>query len=253
MSTLSRTSSTGRVGALPQPRQTAWEAQTQDALRGIQGKAMVGRTDFPLVWSGHRMGPGEPERRAPRRGAVEEFDLEEFGLFVSADGIRSSAPWRLKDYGRDGALSEDQTQALAGQFDLDARELRGLSVSLGLSLNSEPSFNFVQVRRSKARARANKEIVRALAEVTAAHARLAAAGERLAPLYADAIQDPEGAARFHEARDQLERCETEINALRHTLEAVAKAPRSVLVLDPTDKRHVVDERRRHVLRNIFHF
>jgi len=65
------------------------------------------------------------------------------------DGIKRTLPFRVADYGDDGALTEAQIQWVARCFDLDIALARDLSLLLGFSLDIDSEVNLVRVRRAQ--------------------------------------------------------------------------------------------------------
>lgn len=78
-------------------------------------------------------------------------------IYPHFDGIKQTLPFRLADYGDDGALTEAQIQSVARSFDLDIALARELSLLLGYSLDVDSEVNFVRVRRKQASHRTSED------------------------------------------------------------------------------------------------
>jgi hypothetical protein len=184
---------------------------------------------------------------------MSDEDLHEFGLFISGDGIRQSVPWKLGAYGRDGVLSQQQISRLAETFNLQVALLSRVSQSLGRVLDPEQFPYLVCVQRSKAVARADRALAAARADIAAAQKRATTAAMNFNKLYVDDYRDPAGALSLAQTRDQAQRCAADLGQLHAALAAVTRSPSEVLLLEPADKREVIDFRRGPVLRAAFQF
>jgi hypothetical protein len=177
-------------------------------------------------------------------------DFHEYGIFISADGMKVSAPWRLAEYGPEGPLSDEQIADLARRFDLAPSDLRELSASLGDALSTRATFNLAQVQRSSAAAQAARQLRKARREVIAARTRLADIVRELSRLWVEDPRWPEAALLDH-ARAALISALHQLKEVPPSLDGLLQAKDSVLEFEPIDKRVLTDERRRAVLRAIF--
>ncbi len=180
---------------------------------------------------------------------MEEFE-DEFALWMASHHIRSSVPWRVEIYGREGPLTAKQVEDLARQFSFRVDELWKFSLSLGSSLSTP---QLVSVPKSIATARANKEFVRAVADLAHAKKRIAEAGRKLGGLDTTTARDRQGAGLLDQVRAQLRVLALDIDTVKRSLETVGKIPNSALVIAPANKRNVSDMYRPVVLSRIFEF
>lgn len=184
---------------------------------------------------------------------MPKFDPSEYGLFIRADGIRSSVPWKLAEYGDDGALYEEQIQSMAARFEITPDRLRELSRSLGIALDPGATPNLVSVRISVAARRADEEITRAFREIGTAEEKLYFAIRRLEQVDPETAETNADRQRFREAKKAaMESHRQSMIALRH-LDKFDKTLGAVLSPRPTDKRYVPDFRRKRVLGALFQF
>lgn len=87
-----------------------------------------------------------PSKRREQTGHTED-PLD--SVYVHFDGIKQTLPFRLADYGDDGALNEDQIEDLAKSFQLETSLARDLSILLGYSLDIDSEVNLVRVKREE--------------------------------------------------------------------------------------------------------
>ncbi|WP_026758873.1 hypothetical protein [Sediminimonas qiaohouensis] len=88
------------------------------------------------------------EDRPPRK--IEEISQTEDPvdlIYLHFDGINQRLPFRMADYGDDGALTGDQIEYLAQSFLLDLRLAQELSVLLGYSLDIDSKVSLIRVKR----------------------------------------------------------------------------------------------------------
>ncbi|WP_198133305.1 hypothetical protein [Roseobacter sp. AzwK-3b] len=91
------------------------------------------------------MNSDEPPSKKSERPSHLEDPVEL--IYMHFDGIKQTLPFRLADYGDNGALSEDHIEILAQSFQLDTNLTRYLSVLLGYSLDIDSEVNLVRIRR----------------------------------------------------------------------------------------------------------
>lgn len=83
---------------------------------------------------------------------------EDAVFYLSADGIRRSAAWRLGDHGADGPLPTDLRRELAERFSFSEEQMLELSRSIGEVLNPERRPYLAEVDTQKARSRGKDKL-----------------------------------------------------------------------------------------------
>lgn len=172
-------------------------------------------------------------------------------IFISADQVKGAAPWRLKDYGSSGALTDDQVEDLAIRFGLEREVLDSLSIELAIALDPIANPSVIHMSRKVATDRAAKELDKALTEATVAEKKLRQAILRLTQLYTGSSLDRDAAARLEKLKTTMaethRRSEEDLQQLR----AVIKVPDVALIVAYTQKGQMQDRRRKMVMRTLF--
>lgn len=182
---------------------------------------------------------------------MPKFDPGEDGLFIGADGVSSSAPWKLAEFGNRGALAEEEIQSVAARFELDPDRLKELSRSLGIAL-APPTPSVVPLQRSVAAKRADKEIGGAFKEIGTAEENLFLAIRRLEQIDPGAAETRADCQQFLEAKQAaMESHRQSLKAYR-LLDKFHKTPGKLLVVMP-DGRLNNGTRRHSVLVTLFSF
>lgn len=183
---------------------------------------------------------------------MPKLDLNEHGLFISADGLDSSVPWKVGKYGIVGPLGDDQINSIAIRFALRVDDLRKFSRYLGIALS--PSQNLISISRSTAARRAAKELQRAHKEVETAIAAVKRAILRLECVQPSQLCGANNAERFQQVMVlPLKASLKQLGAARREINEISKKPEAPLLIAPDDKRHLHDRRRERVLQTIFLF
>ncbi|MCF1711071.1 hypothetical protein L0V05_19860 [Tabrizicola sp. J26] len=179
------------------------------------------------------------------------FSPEDGLIFIDADRVKTAAPWRLKDYGRGGALTDDQIEELATRFGLERAVLKSLSIGLAFALDPIANPSVVHMSQKVATDRAARELDKALTEAKVAERKLRQAVARLTRLYTGLALDREGAARLEKLKITMaethRRSEEDLQQLR----AVSKVTDVALVVGYTQKGQMQDRRRKMVMRTLF--
>jgi hypothetical protein len=172
-------------------------------------------------------------------------------MFVVADRFGFSVPWKVMDYGIEGALGETQINSIAAEFTLGLGDLRELSRALAVAL--DPTMNLIPISRSTATARAAKEVQRAYRKVETAKWMLNDAILRLERLQANPAGDPEGAELLRQTMVLLNYGDRQVSEARRKMAALSRRPHAALLIAPDDKRRLHDGRRELVLDALFSF
>jgi hypothetical protein len=170
-------------------------------------------------------------------------------LFIAADGFRSSVHWKVRKYERAGPLSSEQINSISAKFDLEAGDLRKLSVSLGIALH--PTQNLISISRSRAAARAAKELQHAHKDVETAVASVKKAIRRLECL--TDLDELGSDGRPQQIPRLLKASLAQLNDAHTEIEALCKSRQPPLLIAPDDKRHFRDHRRELVVKVLLHF
>lgn len=171
----------------------------------------------------------------------------DYSIWLSMDGIRLSAPWRLRSYGDDGALSESDLSELAERFDLPTSLLETLSQQLGYCLDTDSEVNLVEVKRSKAIERANQELARALKLVEKIEVATVELTTLLEPLSSKFTQSKKEAALLLATKTKAKEVCASITATGHDIKLIMETPGAAAVMNPRNKVRVWDKRRQHVV------
>lgn len=172
---------------------------------------------------------------------------DDYSIWLSMDGIRLSAPWRLRSYGDDGALSESDLSELAERFDLPTSLLETLSQQLGYCLDTDSEVNLVEVKRSKAIERANQELARALNLVEKIEVATVELTTLLEPLSSKFTQSKKDAALLLAAKTKAKEVCVSITATGDDIKLIMETPGAAAVMSPRNKVRVWDKRRQHVV------
>lgn len=172
---------------------------------------------------------------------------DDYSIWLSMDGIRLSAPWRLRSYGDDGALSESDLSELAERFDLPTSLLETLSQQLGYCLDTDSEVNLVEVKRSKAIERANQELARALKLLEKIEVATVELTTLLEPLSSKFTQSKKDAALLLAAKTKAKEVCASITATGDDIKLIMETPGAAAVMSPRNKVRVWDKRRQHVV------
>lgn len=171
----------------------------------------------------------------------------DYSIWLSMDGIRLSAPWRLRSYGDDGALSESDLSELAERFDLPTSLLETLSRQLGYCLDTDSEVNLVEVKRSKAIERANQELARALKLLEEIEVAAMEMATLLEPLSSKFTQNKKDSALLLAAKTKAKKVCASITATGDDIKLIMETPGAAAVMSPRNKVRVWDKRRQHVV------
>lgn len=203
--------------------------------------------------STHDHDNGPDDRADPTATARKQSaEPEDFSIYLSMDGIRASAPWRIAAYGDDGALSEADLKALAERFDLPEPVLQRMSRELGYCLDEESEVTLVEVNKRIAVDRAVPDLETAAGKVRRVEADLRAIEAILAPLshyFAENKADANLLASAQARAGQLREAASE---LYKAIDRVTRTPGAAADMAPRDKRKVWDKRRQYVVETCCH-
>lgn len=173
----------------------------------------------------------------------------DYSIWLSVDGINTSAPWRLGSYGDDGALSDSDVSELAERFKLSATLLQTLSQQLGYCLDVDSEVNLVRIKRSKAIERADKELAKAAKVAKELQVAAAKLTMLLTPLSGQFAQSKEDTALLLAAKVQSDEVSKKVAAAITALQTVRDTPGAAAVMSPFNKVYVWDKRRQYVVEN----
>jgi hypothetical protein len=183
---------------------------------------------------------------------MNRFSPEDGLIFIDADQVKTAAPWRLRDYGRGGALTDGQAEELALRFGLDCEVLKSLSIALAIALNPTANPSVIHMSRKVATDRAARELDKALTETTVAEKKLRQAVARLTPLYTGSSLDTGGAARLEKLKIAMAETHRRSVLDLQELSAVNKVPNVALMVRYTQKGKMEDRRRKMVMHTLFY-
>lgn len=171
----------------------------------------------------------------------------DFSIWLSTDGINTSAPWRLGSYGDDGALSDSDVSELAERFKLSAALLQTLSQRLGYCLDVDSEVNLVRIKRSTAIERADKELKKAAKLAKELQAAAAKLTTLLTPLSDQFALRKEDAALLLVAKAQADEVSNKVADAVTAIQTVRDTPGAAAVMSPFSKVYVWDKRRQYVV------
>lgn len=151
------------------------------------------------------------------------------------------------------ALTSNEVQELAKQFDFSVDALSALSKDLARALDIKITPVLIPLPREKSIARAQKNTRSAVADVMSASEDLLRGFERLEHLDTFQAGDRHGAKRFDMLRKDYDQVLRDVETLHRKLTILAAAPDVALDLRPSDRRAVGDLRRTEVLSRLFAF
>lgn len=172
---------------------------------------------------------------------------EDYSIWLSMDGIKTSAPWRLGSYGDDGVLSDSDMLELAERFKLPSNLLQTLSRQLGYCLDVDSEVNLVRIKRSKAIERADKELAKATKLAKKLQVAAAKLSTLLTPLNDQFAQCKEDAALLLVAKAQADELGHKVASAMTAIQTVRDTPGAAAVMTPFNKVYVWDKRRQHVV------
>jgi len=177
---------------------------------------------------------------------------EDSSIYLSMDGIRASAPWRIAAYGDDGALSEADLKALAERFDLPEPVLQRLSRELGYCLDEGSEVTLVEINKRVAIERAVTNLETAAGKARRVEAELQAIERTLAPLSDYFAENRADADLLASAKARARQLREAASELYEAIDRVTRTPGAAADMAPRDKRKVWDKRRQYVVETCCH-
>jgi hypothetical protein len=184
----------------------------------------------------------------PPLNSLDDY-LGDYTLGISTHGLRKSVPWKLKDYGDNGALTDDQIDELATRFVLSRNQLRGLSWELGKAM-CDISSSVVLISRSNSSNAAEDEIRAAIEELIVAEKKIRNASQRLSMLWVDDLTYSPSQQKFEWARTRLVELHDEMRNIKDSLEEARSKPQVAFLLKPENPKTIRDRVRDHVVSEI---
>ena len=191
-------------------------------------------------------------------GDEDADDLSQFGLdpdlliFMGVDGVKPSVPWLLTNYGTDGAINTEHSQAIAERFDFSLDQVQDLSKRLGYILNPAATVLVAPISSSRAKARAEERITKAVSGIARAADHLIHTEEYLRNISVGTRSDTQEGRRINQIRGEIVTKFGELFELASELEALAKHE-DILLLEHTHPQNMRDERRKRVISAIDSF
>ena len=187
-------------------------------------------------------------QQQPREARLPDFP-EDFGLFITADGVNPSVRWILKDHGSTGVFTEAAIAQILDScrptFTLTAEDLRELSRSLGITLNPEALPYVYGVSRSHARKLGRQHMDRVTKHIRNGENEALSAATAIAELAATSFGQF-GPLNLSEVERKVAAARELLSDAAQGLSAIANST-TVYTARFENRRHVPDVRRRHVV------
>lgn len=195
----------------------------------------------------------DEDRPAPKQ---DQAPLQaDFGLFIGADGVNSSVPWKIADYGSRGALSEEAlaeiVEGCGAEFCFSETDLQRLSRALAIALDHE-AFPFLYgVSRSDAHDRGVKKLEAARTQMAKASTAVIKARKKMHDLTESltSIKHEAAMKRYFRALQEAEALLVDVSKGISSINPKNAPPSPKF----KNRRHVPDIRRRNVVLTSYQF
>jgi hypothetical protein len=174
---------------------------------------------------------------------------EEPKIYINDDTQKRTAPWIIRDYHENGALTDATKAKIAEQFDLTSGLVEELSILVGNSLDAESMISLARVTRGKATTRGRKrleEAARLARRMKSDHAAIAA---HLSHLQTHFDIDQRAATPLAALQEELAGIRKFLGDLEARVGELSEIEYGIAEIAPDDRRHASDMRRIHVVRS----
>ncbi|MCW1920862.1 hypothetical protein NX862_19055 [Rhodobacter sp. KR11] len=193
----------------------------------------------------------EPREKMSNAGA--DPGSESPAIFASVDRVNWTANWVVADHDlRNGALSDEEINAIAQEFDFSPAELRSLSVSLASALYTIPA-TMRGIAYEESTTKGAKAVRSARSQVSSVKKKLVAAAETIRNLTAFHGVPVEQRQLVKDAKTRIPPIIEAIDELDSALKAIQEIEGLAVLRTFVDQRQIPDERRISVMTAIFDF